>query len=595
DYELNQDVKAWRILVKSDQLNTPIFASISDNFNRNSEKLYLREVSNSTYTNIAANPAQFTIPNANYKEFYLYWGNLNPTVTIGSSQNTIYQAGANATFYFSKTLNFLIQNHSVYIKNDSDSVLVAENLSNTATNAGFTVPNNITMHNARVYVKTVCTDGEIIISQSPYTIGIVPSTITYQVPAGYSMQSNPFIAYNINNNDLGPNSQISLFENNAFSNQNQMIYNKGYALNIQNSVNTSFSQGISSYAQTQSMVPYWNLLGNPHLSSYHIKDLQFNLNNVAYSFGELVQQSVIAPVVYVYRNNQYQTTEVIYPNESFFIYASYTSENTMSCNFVPYYQNGLPIDKNDILWSSKIFVSQLDRDEIVFGVCKSKNNEIEFLSELPEPPTKAINDNISMYIPVDENLNDYSYSKLNQYLHTEFNETDPEVKEWPLGILLNDLSPVTISTDFQGLPTGYSVRIALDNQEHTLTENNPSFTFTPQSIGTINANLLIGNQYVANHDQIAKPFSVSVYPNPFNPVTNIAFNLPVSGNVEISIFNIKGQKVNSLVNEKLRAGSHIFQWTGKDSNGKNCASNIYFALVKVNGKQQVIKKITLLK
>ncbi|MBP7564000.1 MAG: T9SS type A sorting domain-containing protein, partial [Candidatus Cloacimonetes bacterium] len=109
------------------------------------------------------------------------------------------------------------------------------------------------------------------------------------------------------------------------------------------------------------------------------------------------------------------------------------------------------------------------------------------------------------------------------------------------------------------------------------------------------ANLLIGNQYVGNHDQIAKPFSVSVYPNPFDPVTNIAFNLPVSGNVEISIFNIKGQKVNSLVHEKLRAGSHIFQWTGKDSNGKNCASNIYFALVKVNGKQQVIKKITLLK
>jgi len=66
------------------------------------------------------------------------------------------------------------------------------------------------------------------------------------------------------------------------------------------------------------------------------------------------------------------------------------------------------------------------------------------------------------------------------------------------------------------------------------------------------------------------------YPNPFNPNTAISFNLKTAGNVELSIYNIKGQKVTTLLHENLLAGAHLVEWNGTDENGQNSASGIYF-------------------
>ncbi len=84
------------------------------------------------------------------------------------------------------------------------------------------------------------------------------------------------------------------------------------------------------------------------------------------------------------------------------------------------------------------------------------------------------------------------------------------------------------------------------------------------------------------------------YPNPFNPETTISYSLPLDSNVAISVYNIKGQKVVDLVNEKLEKGEHSIVWKGKDSNMRNVASGVYFVRMKA-GKETKIKKVMLLK
>lgn len=80
------------------------------------------------------------------------------------------------------------------------------------------------------------------------------------------------------------------------------------------------------------------------------------------------------------------------------------------------------------------------------------------------------------------------------------------------------------------------------------------------------------------------------YPNPFNPLTNISFNLPTSGAVELSIYNLQGQKIATLINTKQSAGTHTVQW---DASGYS--SGIYFyRLVTENGFTET-KSLVLLK
>jgi flagellar hook assembly protein FlgD len=85
------------------------------------------------------------------------------------------------------------------------------------------------------------------------------------------------------------------------------------------------------------------------------------------------------------------------------------------------------------------------------------------------------------------------------------------------------------------------------------------------------------------------------YPNPFNPTTTISFSIAQTLSfVELEIYNIKGQKVKTLIDEKLPAGNHQVIWNGKDDNSKQAASGIYFYKMK-SGNYNETKKMLLLK
>lgn len=79
------------------------------------------------------------------------------------------------------------------------------------------------------------------------------------------------------------------------------------------------------------------------------------------------------------------------------------------------------------------------------------------------------------------------------------------------------------------------------------------------------------------------------YPNPFNPVTTIKFSLPQKSNVRLIVYNSLGQKVETLLNELLKAGYHQIKFSGN-----NISSGIYFYRLDA-GKYHSIKKMILLK
>jgi len=79
------------------------------------------------------------------------------------------------------------------------------------------------------------------------------------------------------------------------------------------------------------------------------------------------------------------------------------------------------------------------------------------------------------------------------------------------------------------------------------------------------------------------------YPNPFNPSTAIKFSLSIAEDVQIEVYNVAGQKVKTLLNQKMRAGTHKVEF-----NGSNLASGVYFYQIQA-GQFQDVKKMVLIK
>ena len=84
------------------------------------------------------------------------------------------------------------------------------------------------------------------------------------------------------------------------------------------------------------------------------------------------------------------------------------------------------------------------------------------------------------------------------------------------------------------------------------------------------------------------------YPNPFNPITTISYQLSEISKVSLKIYNIKGQLVNTLINEIKPAGEHSVVWNGIDQSNQSVPSGIYLYRLKTKDDSQ-IKKMILMK
>jgi len=87
---------------------------------------------------------------------------------------------------------------------------------------------------------------------------------------------------------------------------------------------------------------------------------------------------------------------------------------------------------------------------------------------------------------------------------------------------------------------------------------------------------------VAIPENVPTKFSIQNYPNPFNPSTTIKYELPVNGEVDLSVYNLLGQKVITLVNEWKSAGSFQVVWDGVNSFGRKVSSGVYHYRLQLN-------------
>lgn len=84
------------------------------------------------------------------------------------------------------------------------------------------------------------------------------------------------------------------------------------------------------------------------------------------------------------------------------------------------------------------------------------------------------------------------------------------------------------------------------------------------------------------------------YPNPFNPSTEISFSMKESGSCILDVYNVKGEKVTTLVEQQLDAGAHTVTWNGTDDEARPVSSGVYFYRMKA-GNYTASRKMILMK
>jgi len=99
---------------------------------------------------------------------------------------------------------------------------------------------------------------------------------------------------------------------------------------------------------------------------------------------------------------------------------------------------------------------------------------------------------------------------------------------------------------------------------------------------------------LASDDPIIPPAMTALaYPNPFKTEVSLRFDKASSGPLELTVYNLKGQKVHYRNYPSLPLGQQEIAWDGRDDNGSNCASGLYLIRVREQGRNQVYKALKL--
>ena len=83
------------------------------------------------------------------------------------------------------------------------------------------------------------------------------------------------------------------------------------------------------------------------------------------------------------------------------------------------------------------------------------------------------------------------------------------------------------------------------------------------------------------------------YPNPFNPVTTLRYDLPEGAMVNITIYDLMGRQIKTLINDQQTAGHRSLQWNATNNAGSPVSAGIYLYMIRAGDFRQTRKMVLL--
>ena len=326
----------------------------------------------------------------------------------------------------------------------------------------------------------------------------------------------------------------------------------------------------------------WNMIGSPFASTV---EFEVNSNEVSdlYYFGD--------------STNKDGWSVVLEEMQPWAGYAVHSNSDTSSITLKPFpnenvnRSSGKKVDQE---WTIQFLVKEKNSfdNSTLMGRKESAFDDIDH-SDTPMLPKIENGINAALFLNGQESK---KYS-------SDFRSIDAINGVWDLQILSeqNIDNIELMAKDIIPLPEEISIAM-LDVQRRIVFTNIFSKKIIFDKIGGLEYEFKVIAGESGYVDQMIKNllaiipnnFSLSKnYPNPFNPITNLDFSIPKRSNVTLRVFNMIGQEVVTLINEKKSYGNYSTSWNGLDSKGVNVASGVYFAELRTRNERRITKMLLL--
>lgn len=601
-YDPADEYETWTVKVRTHLVEQPLHLKVSDNYDRNVEKLYLYSYSSGEIADIAENELEFTVPDTHYVTFTLIWGDLLPTVYFTNQPNRIYQENDSLLIDWNINYPVMVDQVDLFVSNYEDSLWLATDIPGDVTSFNWMVPAGITMHDARFGLNIYTVHDELFLRTSPFLIGLLPLEQTLLPEAGWQMVTNPWVDNHITiSEDFSNRTELYRLEGEfEYLLTDTMNFAQGYWLNTLSPAAYTDDSVIQKAIYFKELEPGWNLLANPHLCSYEIEDLRFELVGDDFSFSQSINNEFISRAVYAYRSEEdgeirtgsYQLIDEIRAKEAFWLYCYADIEMEPYCIFKPY-NNSYFVFPDPATQIVIDFDQDLgDSDQMVIGLRSQGDDEFEYKYDLPEPPAKPVNESIAAYLTKDTAIDTtFKHARLNWEYRPELSQSELEEAVWDFALDVNEAGDVAITASFLDVPDDYTVNLAIGAFNAEL-EDAETIVFTALNSGHFVGTITISNGREEN-TATAKSTGFASYPNPFNPQTTLIFNLKEDSDVKLQIYNIRGQLVRTLHNGWFTKGDYKVVWNGRNEFGKRVSSGLYFASFRTNRETQITKLLLL--
>ncbi len=194
-------------------------------------------------------------------------------------------------------------------------------------------------------------------------------------------------------------------------------------------------------------------------------------------------------------------------------------------------------------------------------------------------------------------------------LGTTWQDISSNLPEAPVTVILVDpqyTSRLYVGTDvgcyyttntgasWSSMGTGLPNVAVSDMQLHQPTRIVRAFTHG-RSMWQLSIDSLVTTDVV---ERTTMPFQFTLeqnYPNPFNPVTTIAYSVSEASEVRLTLFDIAGNEISTLVNDRVASGTYSITWNGRNKSGLAVSSGVYYYRLAIEGVKQLTRKMLLLK